>query len=215
MTAPGSLDRIRGAVLGAVVGDAFGGPLEGASASDMPRLVAARIARPAPWAYTDDGAMNLAVAESPASDVDPQAFLTELRRRVHDLPAWVSAALIEVAELLRGGATPREASRALGSGPLARESVFSALWAFLSSREAYPAAVTTAALLGGDVDSICAMTGALAGALHGKSGIPETWLQNLGHESPTVNEMLDLCARLGETSACDLVGDCGAVRALD
>ncbi|MEP7123736.1 MAG: ADP-ribosylglycohydrolase family protein [Byssovorax sp.] len=305
-----------GALLGAVVGDAFGGPLEGASASEMPRLVAARIARPSPWSYTDDGAMNIAVAESlvaagtvdpehllhrfaahyepargfgrgmklalrafasgtrwdrcafaawpegsrgnggavritpvacvawsspamfaravelttrvththeeavsaalvqanaislalpiDAGDLDPQAFLTQLRGRVRDLPSWVNDALLEVGALLRGNASPTEAGRVLGCSPLARESVFTALWAFLAASETYASAITTAALIGGDVDSICAMAGALAGALHGASGIPEDWLQNLAHESPTVKALRALGERLGQLIPQDL-----------
>ena len=68
---------MKGAVLGAIVGDAFGAPLEGASSSAMPRLVARRIATPSPWSYTDDGAMNIAVAESlvAAGTVDPEHLL--------------------------------------------------------------------------------------------------------------------------------------------
>lgn len=48
------------------------------------------------------------------------------------------------------------------------------------------------AIRGGDVDTICAMTGALAGALCGHDGLPTRWLANLAGERPGVEEMKDL-----------------------
>lgn len=311
MVDPRRADRIRGAILGAVVGDAFGGPLEGASPSAVDRLLEARGTRASPWSYTDDGAMNIAVAESivTVGTVDPehllhrfaahyepargfgrgmklalqafasgtpwdrcafaawpegsqgnggavrvtpvacvtwsseaifghaidvatrvththheavsaarvhanaialvletqaaafdlQSFLVELRRRVRDQPPWVEAALLRVAALLDRTASHLEAGHALGTSPLARESVFAALWAFLSNTTTYAATVTSAAKLGGDVDSICAMAGALAGALHGLNNMPRGWLENLGHERPSINELLSLCDDLSRT----------------
>jgi len=304
-------DRIRGAIIGAVVGDAFGSPLEGASPNAIDHLVVARAATSSPWSYTDDGVMNIAVAESivatgtvdpehllrrfadhyepargfgrgmklalqafsngtpwercafaawpegsrgnggavrivpvacafrsspamfaaavevatrvththqeaiaaarlqanalalaldtDAPELDSHEFLAVLRMRGQDEPSWVATALTEVAALLDKAAAPIEAGRSLGTSPLARESVFAALWAFLANSATYSAAITGAARLGGDVDSICAMVGALAGARHGLSGIPDAWLRNLSHERPSVNDLLDLCDQLSET----------------
>src|SRR5262245_3529832 len=62
-----SKDKVRGSILGAVVGDAFGAPLEGAPQSTVASLVRGRAARTATWRYTDDGAMVLACAEALAS----------------------------------------------------------------------------------------------------------------------------------------------------
>jgi ADP-ribosylglycohydrolase len=140
-------------------------------------------------------AVALALETAPSA-LDPQAFLAELRRRAREEPSWVDAALLGVSALLDRAAGHVEVGRALGTSPLARESVFSALWAFLSGGASYRAAVETAARLGGDVDSICAMTGALAGALHGMGGIPAEWLRNLDHERPGVPEWLELCDQL-------------------
>jgi ADP-ribosylglycohydrolase len=47
----------------------------------------------------------------------------------------------------------------------------------------------------------CALVGALAGALHGASGIPGDWLSNLENETPSVDEILRLADRLGATRA--------------
>jgi hypothetical protein len=49
--------------VGAVVGDAFGGPLEGSVARDIEGLVQRRATNLGPWRYTD-GAMFIALAES-------------------------------------------------------------------------------------------------------------------------------------------------------
>jgi poly(ADP-ribose) glycohydrolase ARH3 len=312
MVASARADRVRGAILGAVVGDAFGRPLEGGSPGAMAQLVAGRAAAPSAWSYSDDGAMNIAVAESiaaagtinpehllhrfaahyepargfgrgmklalrafasgtswdrcafaawpegsrgnggavritpvacvswtspavfmeavdmatkiththeealsaarvhasaialaletPSSGLDSQAFLVELQRRAHGEPAWIEETLLQIAALVERGAGHLEAGRTLGTSPLARESVLAALWAFLASGATYPGAVTAAAHLGGDVDSICAMAGALAGAVHGLSGIPVSWLKKLDHERPSVEEMIALCDEVSRVS---------------
>jgi poly(ADP-ribose) glycohydrolase ARH3 len=57
-------DRARGALLGSIVGDAFGAPLEGTSQADAASLVERRKRDRGPWRYTDDGAMTVAVAEA-------------------------------------------------------------------------------------------------------------------------------------------------------
>lgn len=74
------MTRARGALLGAVVGDAFGAPLEGMSPNDA-RAAAVRRARGSePWRYTDDGAMFIAIAESlrDTGTVHPVSVLSKL-----------------------------------------------------------------------------------------------------------------------------------------
>ena len=53
-----------------------------------------------------------------------------------------------------------------------------ALWA-VDSTDSFEAAVVLAVNLGDDADTVGAVTGQLAGALHGLSGIPERWLAPL------------------------------------
>lgn len=50
-----------------------------------------------------------------------------------------------------------------------------ALACFLTHPDDFAAAVTAAISLGGDTDTIAAMTGALAGAHHGYTAIPDAW----------------------------------------
>ncbi|BDM68444.1 ribosylglycohydrolase [Streptomyces nigrescens] len=54
----------------------------------------------------------------------------------------------------------------------------SALWA-LRSTGSYEEAVGAAIDLGGDTDTVAAVTGALAGAVHGTAAIPDRWLRPL------------------------------------
>lgn len=72
-----------------------------------------------------------------------------------------------------------EVVRDLGHGIQAHESVPTALYAFLSHPHSFQEAVSYAVGLGGDTDTIGAMTGAMAGAFHGLSGIPSEWVSAL------------------------------------
>ena len=74
--------------------------------------------------------------------------------------------------LVRARASTAEAVAALGNGVLAIDSVPLALFSFLRWGPDFEAVVVHTALCGGDVDSIAAMSGALAGALVGEEGLP-------------------------------------------
>jgi poly(ADP-ribose) glycohydrolase ARH3 len=63
----------------------------------------------------------------------------------------------------------------LGNGIAAHTSVPTALACFLTNPDSFANAVKAAISVGGDTDTIAAMTGALAGAYHGYEAIPERW----------------------------------------
>jgi poly(ADP-ribose) glycohydrolase ARH3 len=305
-----NLDAIRGAVVGTVVGDAYGSVLEGVVPDQAARLARTRADSRQPWRYTDDGAMTLAVAESlaargavdgpdllrcladrydpvrgfgrgmkialraftdgrpwtecafaawregsrgngaavrvapvavvrwPGADAfheavrtsaivthahpeavaaalvqahavalvlsepgviaTPSAFLDALASRLPPPDPAISTGLATVRRLLQTGATTATAARALGTSTFARESVPAALWAFLASHGSFRDAVSAAARLGGDVDSMCALVGGLAGALHGAGSIPAQWLANLSGETPDPASIIALADRLCE-----------------
>jgi len=66
----------------------------------------------------------------------------------------------------------------LGIGEAAFESIPTAIYAFLRF-ESFEASVTYVVSLGGDSDTIGAMTGALSGAYYGEDAIPSEWLERL------------------------------------
>jgi ADP-ribosylglycohydrolase len=89
----------------------------------------------------------------------------------------------------------------------------SAVWA-LRTTDSYEDAVRAAIDLGGDTDTVAAVTGALAGAVYGEGALPERWTESLHVPLPgsggrvlRAAELTDLASRLtadgpvGEASA--------------
>lgn len=68
-----------------------------------------------------------------------------------------------------------EIAMALGNGIAARDSVVTALACFLANPDDFRLAIRSAIGLGGDTDTIGAMTGALSGAYLGLGAIPGPW----------------------------------------
>ncbi|MBW1853502.1 MAG: ADP-ribosylglycohydrolase family protein [Deltaproteobacteria bacterium] len=67
----------------------------------------------------------------------------------------------------------------LGNDSSAPNSVPTAIYCFLSHPHSFEDALVYAVGLGGDTDTIAAMTGAISGAYHGKNAIPTQWLGDL------------------------------------
>lgn len=89
-----------------------------------------------------------------------------------------------------------ELAEVLGTGIAAHASVPTALASFLSHPDSFAEAVKAAISLGGDTDTIAAMTGALAGAYLGFSAIPQSWRAVEGAE-----ELSSLAESLAERRA--------------
>jgi poly(ADP-ribose) glycohydrolase ARH3 len=122
-----------------------------------------------------EGAQLLALAVAHCARTDAfnrAAFFEELRSRCRSDAFRVK---------LDRAATMGDATdlAALGNGIEALESVVTATACFASSPDNYMTAIGRAILLGGDTDSIAAMTGALAGALLGADVIPPELLDRL------------------------------------
>ena len=92
-------------------------------------------------------------------------------------------------------AAPKELE-VLGNGIQAQESVVTAIACFASTPEDYTTAVGRAILLGGDTDTIAAMTGALAGAFLGTAGIPASLLSRLEDDGKGRSYLTALAAKL-------------------
>ena len=130
----------------------------------------------------------------------------ELFRRASSLfdPSDPAVSLIEaISSAVAQHLSPTELARIFGTSTLAVESVPAALTSFLCNHSTFEDAILQAAALGGDVDSICALVGCLAGALHGFSAIPPLWLAALASEVPSIHE---LCALADDLAALPPVG---------
>lgn len=68
------------------------------------------------------------------------------------------------------------------------DTIEAALWSFLTT-DNYNEAVLKAINLGGDTDTIAAITGGMAGTYYGFSSIPDNWVQNLARKAE-IYEML-------------------------
>lgn len=98
-----------------------------------------------------------------------RARLPAIARALEDEDRRISAVLLEAA-----AAEPEE----VGNSAFVVDSLRTALWAVLRSGT-YEEAVCTVVNLGDDADTVAAITGALAGAVHGATGIPRRWLDAL------------------------------------
>ncbi|KPC61457.1 ADP-ribosylglycohydrolase family protein [Streptomyces chattanoogensis] len=142
-------ERALGAVLGSAVGDALGAPF----------------ASGAPGAYT---------ARFPDGLGAPHAGGGWDRGEATD---GIQMAVLTARSLLeRGGLDLPDLFRRFQHWAAACPG--SALWA-LRTTGSYAAAVRAAIDLGGDTDTVAAVTGGLAGAVYGAAAIPRTWLRPL------------------------------------
>lgn len=94
------------------------------------------------------------------------------------------------------GAPVDEAAARIGTGSRASRAVPAAFWAFLVHPDDPEEAVVTAVALGGDTDTIGAMTGALAGARNGASTIPIRWMESVESTGEGREALVRLADRL-------------------
>jgi poly(ADP-ribose) glycohydrolase ARH3 len=129
-----------------------------------------------------DGAALQAYAIALATNLDPQVTLdrSEFLARLRDYAdeAVYEEKLDGMKELL---AQPDRARAALelGNGIEAFNSVPAAIYSFLVHLDSFSQAVVDAVSLGGDTDTIGAMTGAISGAYLGAEAIPSIWRDKL------------------------------------
>jgi len=150
-------------------------------------VTSATITHAHPEAYVGAALMATAIAQALAADsVESAAFLERLRDTTELLPCYTRK-LLAVQEFAQADVGGREIAATLGTGVLAIESVPAAVCIFLRNVDSFERTIIEAVSLGGDTDTIGAMAGALAGAFHGASAIPPSWLDALeagprGHE---------------------------------
>jgi poly(ADP-ribose) glycohydrolase ARH3 len=129
-----------------------------------------------------EGAVIQAVAVAIAArgrhlPLSPTDFLRavsgELQLSEYRLGLQAAHALVRLAK------EPSDVAEHLGNDTSAASTVPAALTAFLRHPDDPAQALRFAILIGGDTDTIAAMTGAIAGARCGATALPPTWLERL------------------------------------
>jgi len=105
-----------------------------------------------------------------------RALAGQTKAQVLDL-SGLSSTSPRIAEIARGSWRHKSREQISGSGYVVH-SLEAALWCF-AQHHGFEAAVLEAANLGDDADTTAAVTGQIAGAFWGRSGIPAAWLEKL------------------------------------
>jgi len=121
-------------------------------------------------------AVALALNADPSSELDSSAFLEKLKNFTRN---EVVKLKLERAWRLLGETNKLRVVGELGNGIEAQNSVPTAIYSFLRNPHSFEESVLYAISLGGDTDTIGAMTGAISGAYHGAETIPERWKSRL------------------------------------
>lgn len=126
-------------------------------------------------AYSVALAMKSALS-SHQNGIVAEEFLAELKKFTHS-DVYLHK-LDKIGELLSQTSKSR-VQREIGNGVEAPNSVPTAIYCFLHNMSNFKEALLYAVSLGGDTDTIAAMTGAISGAYHGFKLIPEQWRSHL------------------------------------
>jgi len=124
-------------------------------------------------------AVACSVQQEPGANFDKRAFLDEVQRFVRRGDDTFPKLLAAIGLLLAENPGASRVVDVLGNDVTVQGSFPVALHAALRHADSFPDAVVYAVSLGGDTDTIGAMTGAIAGALHGVEAIPSQWLEAL------------------------------------
>lgn len=117
-------------------------------------------------------AVASATNAQPSSGLTPAVFIESL---IDSTPNELYKQKLRNARKLLEKADRQQVARELGNGVEAFNSVPTAVYSFLRHHESFEEAIVYAVRLGGDSDTIAAMTGAISGAYHGIQAIPEEW----------------------------------------
>ena len=128
--------------------------------------------------------------------VSPRGFVGALSDHIDMHGGPFRGKLATAGRLLSGTLAPDEVARELGNGVSVIDSVPTAIYAFASHLSSFEEAVVWAVNLGGDTDTIGAMTGAVAGAYHGVEAIPDRWLDVLENGPKGRDYVRQLAVRL-------------------
>ena len=180
----------------APVGVLFAGRL---AAAYKVAVAQARVTHAHPLAQQAAGLQAMAVAlalVTPVSTFDPEDFVAELEAALPASAETLRRALMLVLELRTYWEDRERVVHKLGNGAAAHRSVPTALFAFITFWRSFEEALVYAVSLGGDTDTIAAMTGAIAGAFHGVRAIPTRWWDALENGPRGRDDVVRLAERV-------------------
>lgn len=156
-----------------------------------------------------EGAALQAMAVAKAINLHPRQSV-DARRFIDDLILSVSleadiykSKLKDMEALLDTPSDKKAVVEILGHDSSAPNSVPTAIYSFLTHTDDFEEAVVYAVSLGGDTDTIGAMTGAISGGFHGKSRIPSRWLEILENDEKGRDYIEKLAVKLWEITNDD------------
>jgi poly(ADP-ribose) glycohydrolase ARH3 len=141
-------------------------------------------------------AVSLALNTQPVTAFAAEAFLHELKSFVSAEASELVINLEKVQTFLQAKPSIHSVVKFLGNDVRAYVSVPAAIYAFLANPNSFEEAVVFAISLGGDTDTIGAMTGAIAGTFHGLESIPERWTVNLENGPKGRDYIVELASNL-------------------
>lgn len=182
----------------------------GACLAHEPEKLAAYVGAATRMTHSDpqalEGALAIALAAAealrhpPGRDLEPLALLSRLSGVINDKKLLEMLGVVE--RHLRAQSTAAEFAAELGLRDgvtgYVHHTAATALFCWLRWKDDFRSAVTESILLGGDADTVAAITGALAGASLGEQAIPDEWLSELREWPRSMTWMKSLAGRLGD-----------------
>ena len=150
----------------------------------------------------EEGAYAIALAThlSLQEKLTPAQVVGEIGKRVNGEELRANLAAVEKG--LCSGLGPKQFAETMGwhtgvSGYI-NQTVPCALYCWAEGGHDFRRGVENAVMLGGDSDSVAAITGAVAGANLGDSALPQLWLERLGEWPRDIGWMRKLAKQLAE-----------------
>ena len=141
-------------------------------------------------------AVAKAINSDPTKELDKQSFILDLLQFISNEGNIYRTKLQHIKELLVGTPDKAEIIKKLGNDSSSPNSVPTAIYSFVSHYHDFKNSVVYAVSLGGDTDTIGAMTGAISGGHHGKRGIPNRWLDVLENDERGRDYIENLATKL-------------------
>ncbi len=164
-------------------------------------VLQARVTHAHPLGQQGAALQALAVAQALRADVNtfsPDEFLEDLEASLPASAETYRRALMQAGDLLDRWEDRALIVRRLGNRSAAHRSVPTAIYAFLTHWHSFEEALVYAVSLGGDTDTLAAMTGAISGALHGVQAVPPRWWDALERGPRGRDEVVTLGKRIYE-----------------